>query len=103
RSKNSRSFGANSWASRAIARQSMGRVDGPSGGRRDALRGHQRLQALELLGRDPVRVLRPGETAGPDLLGVGLHAADHLLLDLGEALDELRLEAVMDRQQVVQH
>ena len=44
-----------------------------------------------------------GKLARADLLGVGLDAAQHLRLDGREALDELRLEVVVDRQQVVQH
>src|SRR4051812_37096843 len=50
-----------------------------------------RAEALELLGRDPVRVLGRREGPRADLVGVGLHAAQHLGLDMREALGELGL------------
>src|SRR5215208_1450664 len=68
-----------------------------------AARGaHHAPEPLELLRGDPVGVLRPGEGAAAHLLRVGAHAPHHLLADGRVLLDELRLEALVDREQVVQ-
>src|SRR3954454_19610848 len=66
-----------------------------------APRGQHLLEPLHLLGGDAVGVLRAGEHAGADLLGVGRHRVDHRLAKLGVALDELGLERVVDAEQVV--
>src|SRR3954447_22276409 len=60
-----------------------------------APRGQHLLEPLHLLGGDAVGVLRAGEHAGADLLGVGRHRVDHRLAKLGVALDELGLERVV--------
>src|SRR3954451_2800044 len=100
RSKNSRSRGAHSWDRRAMA-ASVG-VNLLSGAARArALRRELLAQALELLGGDPVGVLGPGETARAYVLGVGLDAAHHRLLEVRVPLDELRPVPVVDAQQVV--
>src|SRR3954471_9567921 len=65
------------------------------------LRGEHLLEPLHLLGGDAIRVLRAGEDAGADLLGVGRHGVDHRLAQLRVALDELGLERVVDAEQVV--
>src|ERR671917_549573 len=98
RSKNSRSRGAKSWERRAIPASVCNRLVYASGNRA-RLPAHCGLQPVELLRGDAVGVLRAGERARADLLGVGRHAADHLLADRRVLLDELRLEAGVDRQQ----
>ena len=62
-----------------------------------------RAQPVELLRRDAVGVLGRGEPTRAHVLRVGRHAAQHLALHVGVLLDELRLVAVVDAEQVVQH
>src|SRR3954471_6762779 len=102
RSKNSRSRGAKSWERRGMAPVYDPRWSSRSG-HGAAASPDRRLEALELLGRDAVGVLRTGEAAPAHLLGVGADAAHHLLADRGELLDELGLEALVDGEQVVQN
>src|SRR5918997_338849 len=101
RSKNSRSLGANSWDRRAMAASLCKRLVSASGhaARPRANRGPE---PFELLRRDPVAVLRAREGAVAHVLRVRPHAVDHRLADRRVLLDELRLEALVDRQQVVQ-
>src|SRR5215203_2359647 len=102
RSKNSRSFGAKSWERRAMAASVWNGVVDASG--HAAARGADDApEPLELLRRDAVGVLGAREGAAAHLLGVRPHAAHHLLADRGVLLDELGLEALVDREQVVQH
>src|SRR5215217_7499507 len=101
RSKNSRSFGANSWERRAMAASVWNGLVGASG--HAAARGANGVpEPFELLRGDPVGVLRAREGAAAHLLGVRAHPADHRLADRRVLLDELRLEALVDRQQVVE-
>src|SRR5215217_3899962 len=102
RSKNSRSLGAKSCDRRGMSASLWNRLVRASG---DAARApvDRAAQTFELLGRDPVAVLRTREGAAAHLLRVRAHAGDHGLADRRVLLDELRLEALVDRQQVVQH
>src|SRR3954453_11004310 len=109
RSKNSRSFGANSWERLTMAGQGMETTcwnrpapPGRASCGRLAPRSDGRAQPLELLGSYPIGMLRPGERTAADLFRVGAHALDHRLADRRVLLDELRLEAGVDGQQVVQ-
>src|SRR5262245_34394603 len=101
RSKNSRSFGANSCDRLAMGASVCKRLVIASC-RAVAPSGDRRTQALEFLRGDPVGVLGARELAVADLLRVRAHALDHGLADRRVLLDELRLEAGVDRQQVVQ-
>src|SRR5215211_1156205 len=98
RSKNSRSRGAKRRESPAIPGV-YGRT------RRLGVRlpADHLLEALHLLRGDAVGVLGAREGARADLFGVGGDRADHLPAQLRIALDELRLERVVDAQQVVVH
>src|SRR3954453_21873079 len=127
RSKNSRSRGTNTWDRRAMPPGYVKTLLNPhlkgsslslpygrerldpvylhffSGAPGDAGRRRDRLPiALQLVGIDRVGVLRGGEAARPDLVGVGPHARHHVLLDVGKALGEARAHAVVDAQQVVE-
>src|SRR5215218_1582116 len=101
RSKNSRSFGAKSCDKRAMAASVWKRLEGASG-HAAARRANGAPEAFQLLRRDAVGVLRTGEGAAAHLLGVRAHPAHHRLADRRVLLDELRLEALVDRQQVVE-
>src|SRR5829696_2344940 len=100
RSKNSRSRGAKSRESPAMAGQSSCERGAKAALDVRLLLEHG-LEALHLLRGHAVGVLRTGEGAGPHVLGVGPHGVDHRLAHLRVALDELRLEGVVDAEQVV--
>src|SRR3954453_14008186 len=102
KSKNSRSLGANSWDRRAMT-ASVCKGLGSASGHAAARRANGAPEPFELLRGDAVGVLGTGEDAATHLLGVRPHPAHHLLADRRVLLDELRLEALVDREQVVEH
>src|SRR5680860_1295099 len=62
---------------------------------------HVEAELGQLFRFDPVGVLGAGEAARAHLLDVAAHAADHLLVDLGVALDEFRRAPGRDPEQIV--
>src|SRR5215208_4661236 len=98
RSKNSRSLGANSLESCTMGRE----CSWPTRLRALAL-AQLLLEPRQLLGRDPVGVLGRRERARADVLDIGAHPAQHLAAHVRVGLDELRLEAAVDAEHVVQH
>src|SRR4051794_10760894 len=99
RSKNSRSFGAKTWASRAMSARDGRRERGVKA---LSTSGHSPPEAGELLRRHRVAVLGARVPAAPHVVGEGRDAGDHLVLEVRVALDELRAEPLADAEQVVE-
>src|SRR3954451_963856 len=99
RSKNSRSFGAKTCASRAMSARDGRRERGVKAA---STSGDGPPEAGELVGGHRVAVLRARVAAAPDVVREGGDARDHLVLEVRVALDELRPEALPDAEQVVE-